>query len=46
LIEKHPFNPQALELIDEEDLIGIFAREAIRRMDVEPLTSTARTEIT
>src|SRR3954465_731636 len=37
VVEEHDLDAAAPELLDEEDLIGILASQAIGRVDVEPV---------
>src|SRR5215831_7855282 len=44
-IEEHNLHPGASELIDQEDLIGIFAGQAIWRVHIEPVNTPRRDHI-
>ena len=41
-VEENHLNATALELVDQQDLVDIRSRQAVRRLDVEPVEGTGR----
>jgi hypothetical protein len=44
-VEKHDLHPGASELINQEDLIGIFARPALWRVHIQPIHTARRHDV-